>query len=364
MKSYIIFGVCSIIILVILTITVIVAFFWFPAKIHYRINLSFLVTMNGETTDIYLGILVPKNGPYQTVKNLNIVWNGNQVMNALAYVDTIKLWDRISGKHDLESVVEYDVALTQGKTSWEAPVEYHLLLPQIGIESDHAEIKQIVNQIAVDTAYQNPYEIFKFTSNHLDYSETGCEQSNVSALEAYRSGIGSCIGYSRLMVAICRASGIPAKMIIGNVLPDLFFPFPRVVSSSIPGGGHAWVEYYYDDNWYMADPSWAHNYPPLSLFNRNDGHHLSFGEFYQFTAVRRDLADWATQTASPLDEGLTHIFTSSSEQIRITSETSIRKTWDGRWINTILSLAVVTYLLCMIRDRLIFRSIDKGYHSI
>ena len=37
-------------------------------------------------------------------------------------------------------------------------------------------------------------------------------------------------------------------------------------------------------------------------------------------------------------------------------ETSIRKTWDGRWLNTLLSLAVVSFLICTIRDRLISKN--------
>jgi hypothetical protein len=96
-------------------------------------------------------------------------------------------------------------------------------------------------------------------------------------------------------------------------------------------------------------------YATLLAFNRNDGRHLSFGEFDQFTAAKRELINWATKRAFPIDATLTYIFAADSDQATISSETSIRKTWDGRWVNTLLALTVVTYLLCKIRDWVIPR---------
>ena len=355
MKRYIINGVSLIVLLVILSITVLVAYSWFPAKIHYEIKETFLISQDGDEANIYLGIIVPKSGPYQTVQNLNIVWYGNQERNALAYADTIRLWDQIIGDGDLQAVVEYDIILPQGQVSWEAPIERHHLLPQAGIESNHPEIKQTAHEITGRFDRNGAFEIYRFTSGHLEDPADGCEETNVSALEAYRTGIAACIGSSRLMIALCRASGIPAKMIIGTILPDILFSLPQVISSGTPGGGHAWVEYNSQDKWYLADPSWGTGYTTLLAFNRNDGRHLSFGEFDQLTAARRELINWATKQAFPIDTTLTYIFAADSDQATISSETSIRKTWDGRWVNTLLALTVVTYLLCKIRDWVIPR---------
>lgn len=360
MKRYLIIGVSLIIILVILSITVLVTYSWLPANIQYHIKKTFRIYQNGDGVNINLGIIVPKSGPYQTVKNLNIIWNGDQEKNSLAHIETIRLSDHVIGGQDLEAIVEYDIILPQGKASWQAPIEEHHLLPQVGIESDHPQIIQTANEISNGSGQHDAFEIYQFTSDHLEYSEYGCEDTNVSALEAYQSGIGACIGYSRLMVALCRASGIPAKMIIGSILPDILFSLPEIISSGTPGGGHAWVEYNSQDNWYLADPSWGKGYASLLPFNRNDGRHLSFGEFEQFSAAKRDLVNWATERTSSLDEELMYVFAADSDQIEIASETSIRKTWDGRWVNTLLTLALVTYLLCKIRDRLISKNSKKN----
>ena len=357
MKRYLVSGVSLITILVILSITVLFAYSWLPAKIHYQIHKTFRISQIEDGTYIYLGIVVPQSGPYQTVKNLNVVWNGNQERKTLAAVDTIRLWDQLVGEESVEAEVEYEIILPQGKISWEAPVEAHQLLPQTGIESNHPEIKQTANELTDGSDQDDALEIYKFTSNHLEYTEYGCEETNLSALEAFRSGIGACIGYSRLMVALCRAAGIPAQMVIGSVLPDTLFSLPQTISSGTPGGGHAWVEYNTQEIWHLADPSWGQNYTSLLSFNRNDGHHLSFGEFDQFSDAKRDLFNWAAEQASPMDEGLTYIFAASGGQTQIAPETSIIKTWDGRWVNTLFALAVVTYLLCKIRDLLIRRAV-------
>lgn len=361
---YLIIGVRLIFILVVLSLTVLAAYFWFPATVKYQISEKYQISLKEGKTSLYLGIILPKNGPYQTVSNIRTVWDGEQERYSYPYVDTLKLSSNGKGEQELQAVLEYDVILPQGNASWQAPVEKYQLLPQNGIESDHPEIKQAALGLADDLERIDAFRIFKFTTNHLSFEVGRCEETNVSALNAYRSKIGACIAYSRLMVALCRASGIPAKMIIGVFLPDIFLPLTQISTTGISAGGHAWVEYSSQSTWKMADPTWGRGYSSLLQFNRNDGHHLSYGEFDQFTAAKRDLINWATKMASPLDSTLTYIFAADSDQTVLTTETSIRKTWDGRWLNTFIALAVVTFLLCKIRDRLISKNSTKNQHII
>lgn len=357
---YLFGGGSLIVIIAILSITVFAAYKWLPAKVHYHITKTFQFSQETGGANIYLGLILPKSGPNQSVNNLLVQWDGSQEKRSLAYIDTLKLWDQIPGEGERAAIVEYDIILPQGEASWQAPVEKHHLLPQEGIESDHSEIKKTISWLTDGSEVDDAFKIFRFTIDHLEYTADGCEETNISALEAYRTGMGACIGYSRLMVALCRASGIPARMIIGTILPDILFSLPQVISSGTPGGGHAWVEYNSQDKWYMADPSWGTGYSARLAFNRNDGRHLSFGEFDQFTAAKRDLIIWSTQQASPIDDTLTYVFAADSDQAAISSETTVRKTWDGRWLNTLVALAVVTFLLCMIRDRVISKLIPEA----
>jgi hypothetical protein len=337
--------------LFLLSATALGAYTILPARVNYHVQKDFIISQDVGNARIYLGLLLPKTGSYQEVKNLSIQWDGSQETSSRAYVDLLKLWDEMYGEDEKMAVVSYDVSLPQGTASWQAPVDRFDLLPQEGIESSHEEITQAASRIAGETENELVHNIFKFTTNHLDYSEIGCEDTNVSALEAYRTRTGACIAYARVMVALCRASDIPAKMVIGTMLPDVLFSLPQISSSSFPGDGHAWVEYHTQDSWHLADPSCGRGPARFLVFNRNDGRHLSFGDFGHFSTSKAELYEWAAENAQPLDVQLTSIFASSSAQTDITAETTINKTWDQRWLNVVLSLGAVTFVLCKIRDR-------------
>jgi transglutaminase-like putative cysteine protease len=352
-SQYLVAAATLFICLLLLSITAIGAYTILPAKVNYHITKTFTITQQVGEAQIYLGLLLPRSGAYQVVEDVAVRWDGRQETSSRAYVDLLKLSAEMPLESEKLAAVEYDIVLRQGAASWQAPVDRNDLLPQIGIESDHEDIQQTARWITSEPNNNPAYEIYQFTSNYLEYSETGCEDTNLSALEAFRTRTGACIGYSRLMVALCRAAGIPAKMIIGTIVPDGFFSLPQVGASSIPGSGHAWVEYNSRNSWHLADPSCGPIYPDLLAFNRSDGQHLSFGDFDRFIVSKDELYDWATEYASPKDIQLTSVFASNSEQTEITSETTIRKTWDQRWLNVILALFIVVLVLSKLRDRLI-----------
>jgi hypothetical protein len=339
--------------ILVLSITALGAYTILPAKVNYHIAKTFSITQHVGEAQIYLGLLLPRSGPYQVVEDVAVRWDGSQETSSRAYVDLLKLSAEIPRESEKLAVIEYNLALRQGGTSWQAPVDRNDLLAQVGIESDNEDIQQAATWITSETRNDPAYEIFQFTSNYLEYSETGCDDTNLSALEAFRTRTGACIGYSRLMVALCRAAGIPAKMIIGTIVPDGFFSLPQISTSSIPGSGHAWVEYNSRNRWHLADPSCGPFYPDLLAFNRSDGQHLSFGDFDRFLVSKDELYDWATKNASPKDIQLTSVFASNSENTEITSETTIRKTWDQRWLNVIIALVVAVLVLSKLRNRLI-----------
>ena len=336
-----------------LSITALGAYTILPAKVNYHIAKTFTITQHVGEAQIYLGLLLPRSGPYQVVEDVAVRWDGRQETSSRAYVDLLKLSAEIPRESEKLAAIEYDLVLRQGGASWQAPVDRNDLLAQAGIESDHEDIQQAATWITSANRNDPAYEIFQFTSNYLEYSETGCEDTNLSALEAFRTRTGACIGYSRLMVALCRAAGIPAKMIIGTIVPDGFFSLPQVGASSLPGSGHAWVEYNSRNSWHLADPSCGPYYPDLLAFNRSDGQHLSFGDFDRFLVSKDELYDWATKNASLMDIQLTSVFASNSEQTEIITETTIRKTWDQRWLNVIIALVAAVLVLSKLRNQLI-----------
>jgi hypothetical protein len=79
----------------------------------------------------------------------------------------------------------------------------------------------------------------KFTNN--------ASNSNTSALETLRDGVGICRDFAHLMIALCRAVNIPARFTTGidyGADPALG-----------PTDFHAYVEVYLGHRWYIFDPS-------------------------------------------------------------------------------------------------------------
>jgi len=83
------------------------------------------------------------------------------------------------------------------------------------------------------------------------------------ALSVHRSGRGSCQGYTRLTIALCRAAGIPARYAHGYLVPGENWGarVERFGVKTHGGGYHAWIEIYYPDKgWYYTDGEYTKNY--------------------------------------------------------------------------------------------------------
>jgi len=352
--------------IVCLTLLVVVTFGSFlllPAHLHYHVEEKYLFSVQEGDAAVNLGILIPKSGPYQEVKNIEISWDGVQGKDNKRYVEVIKLTGELRDGEDQEAIISYDVILSQGKVSWEAPVEEFQHLPQRGIESDHPRIKEQVSQITIGTSLDDAYRIYNFTSDCLIYSQGGRDCPSSSALTAFMTHTGACGEFARLMVAFSRASGIPAQMICGIALPDLvIYGTSQTLIWEHPGESHGWVEFYAEGAWTMADPSVGSGYLKWLDFGRNDGRHLSYGEFEQEGKVFMEMKRWATNQGNIIGSehaALKFVASADTNQVSITPSSYVKKGWDGRWANTLVALIPTTIILCKIRNRLMLRTTNR-----
>ena len=158
------------------------------------------------------------------------------------------------------------------------------------------------------------------------------------------------------MTALCRASGIPAQMVLGLVYPDPIFNSQITSFPQNPEEAHAWVEYYSEESWKLADPTWGTKRLKFLQFNRNDGRHLAYGELEQVLAIDKSLEVWALDQAQFLTgkgKCFRFIATSDSKQVALNAKISIQRKWDGRWVNTIIVWGITTSLLCKYRSKII-----------
>jgi hypothetical protein len=118
------------------------------------------------------------------------------------------------------------------------------------IESNHREVEDLARDLAADrSAAHDQVRAFLDHILSLPYRET---EGAGGALDCLRNG-GDASGRSRLLVALCRSRGIPARVVTGFVLtPDA------------PAGVHRWAEAWIrspdgpEGHWTPVCPTYGH----------------------------------------------------------------------------------------------------------
>jgi len=119
--------------------------------------------------------------------------------------------------------------------------------PEPLIESDDPEIISKAQGITTNsnTTFGKVSNIYNFVISHVRYAVQDEERGALWALE---NKTGDCSEYSYLFVALCRASGIPARIQAG---------FAFYSTTETTEDGHMWAEYYLENcGWVPADATW------------------------------------------------------------------------------------------------------------
>jgi len=127
------------------------------------------------------------------------------------------------------------------------------------IESDHPLIVSTAENVVEEE--ENPHEmalrIYRFVADTLTYEIQLEERGALWALQNRR---GDCSEYSYLFVALCRAVGIPSRVVTGFAFNTYTEPL---------SDGHMWAEYYLENyGWVPTDLSW-------NLFDEMDSRHFA-----------------------------------------------------------------------------------------
>jgi len=257
----------------------------------------------------------------------------------------------------LEAVIDYAVILPQGRAVWDAPVEDFQLSPQTHIESDHPKILALAAESVDGSSREDAYRIYKFASRALSWPQGTRINVEPSALVALETGVGGCAEFANLTVALCRAAEIPAQTVSGIMMPTLPPFWPAQTRTGLhPGGAHAWVEFHTSAGWEMADPSWASSPLPARIwFGRNDGLHLSYGEAGLEERIFEETVAWASgvgDTLGWMSAPLKFAAGSDSESVTVTPVVTLKKGWDGRWFNVIVTMILLAILLRLLENRL------------
>jgi len=108
------------------------------------------------------------------------------------------------------------------------------------IESDHHELQAAANSLPAGGSKT----VYEFVKDHV--RDTGYVKKDKGALYALQQGEGDCTEYACLFAAMCRARGIPSRVVGGYVSER----------SAVlrPGRYHNWAEVFEDGAWHIVDP--------------------------------------------------------------------------------------------------------------
>jgi hypothetical protein len=123
-------------------------------------------------------------------------------------------------------------------------------------DSEHPIVKRLAIDLskAGETDFNRFERIFDYVRNHILFGFPPV-WDHVKASESIRYGLGYCNTKSILIVALCRAVGIPAKLHFGLInMKIMNHIFPKWVFGFLPASAsHSWVEVQLDHTWYPVD---------------------------------------------------------------------------------------------------------------
>jgi len=139
-------------------------------------------------------------------------------------------------------------------------------------ETDSPEIEKLALDI------KKPQDAYNFVVENLDYDYEKLNKvfRRLGALEALKNKSSAlCTEFSDLLVAILRASGIPAREINGYAYTTNDKLRPLSLKQDVL---HSWVEYYDESKkqWIPIDPTWGNTTGGMDFFNKLDLSHFVF----------------------------------------------------------------------------------------
>jgi transglutaminase-like putative cysteine protease len=126
-----------------------------------------------------------------------------------------------------------------------APAEGAALKPSPHVESEHQDIASKAQELTPDAG--PPLDQVRALFDYVARLDTEPSFGVQGALQCLRAGRGDAGGKSRLLVALCRSRGVPARLVHGLIL-----------TGSQEQGLHRWAEAWVNGHWLPMCPTHRH----------------------------------------------------------------------------------------------------------
>lgn len=179
------------------------------------------------------------------------------------------------------------------------------------VQSDALHVIELASELTAgaSTEHQAVSAILTHVADAIKYEYN---PKQFDALFGLTTGAGNCQNFSHLAVALLRASGIPARVSIGQTLKDKWkIPLDKKGSSLVQGLGeglHAWIEVWFPDlGWLPCDPQMSR------LFTST--RHIKFGHGVDASDVREY---WSAMPVLPrMSESLEASYSNDTVDLRL-----------------------------------------------
>ncbi|EKF84637.1 transglutaminase family protein, partial [Methanobacterium formicicum] len=184
------------------------------------------------------------------VSNKIAPYTGVVSLGYLGYETQIYLFSQVLDSYANNGALPSSVSVNPWITViYKIPAEYLVYIqPSNNCQSDNAQIIALANSITAgaSTPYEKAVLIFNWVRDNIGYSFY--YDTKYGAVGTLSAGSANCVDTSHLMIALLRASNIPARYVHG------YCQF-----SSGSWYGHVWVQVYANGQWYTADATSSYN---------------------------------------------------------------------------------------------------------
>ena len=220
-----------------------------PEFKNYKFKYTYDVNIIGHIKNLDVNIYIPfdeKEKQYISDFNMSVkptkMYNDGASNIAEYHIENIDNQHIVFTYEGKAKLRTYDIKLAKLMNKNFTPEKdlTKYLQPEPYIESNDNMIKNIAKKIKGSTQEEIVQNIYEYTQKNLNYKPI---PGTMGAKKALQMKEGKCAEYSAVMVALCRAKNIPARVVIGNI-----------ARKQIPQ--HGWVEVYYDEyGWVTYDPT-------------------------------------------------------------------------------------------------------------